>query len=101
LPPDEVLKDKVIEVGRALGLEEAYQDRAEGLFIWRTTLAVATDASPSPKCDGFFAWYLKEVGDKIGIDDPAGFPNCRFDESRLRREVQQPEIAQCRMKNFC
>jgi hypothetical protein len=87
LLPDEVLKDKVIEVGQALGLEQAYQDRTEGLFIWRTTLTVAVEASPT--CDGFFAWYLKDVGDKVGIDDPAVFPTCHLDESRLRREVQK------------
>jgi hypothetical protein len=89
LPPDEVLKDKVVEVGQALGLKEAYQDRTEGLFIWHTTLAIAVRKSPSPTCDGFFVWYLKEVGGKVAIDDPAGFPNCPFDEPRLRREVQQ------------
>jgi hypothetical protein len=64
LPPSETLFDKVVEVGRALGFHEAYEDRAEGLFIWRI---VTRDPGGTESCNGFFEWYLKPGADKVAL----------------------------------
>jgi len=88
LPPDDFLQNKVIEVGQALGLREAYQDRMEGLFIWRISLPFVAGGPPMGSCDGFFAWYLKTTGDTVALDDPAALPGCHADRPRAFSEIQ-------------
>ncbi len=70
LPSDDVLHAKVIEVGRAMGLTEAYRDPTEGLFVWRVKLSVADPAQPPAECPALFAWYLKRIDNEVALHDP-------------------------------
>lgn len=64
-PPDEVLFDKVLEVGRAMSWREPiHEDRATGKVIWRVKLDVAGI------CDGVFGWSIKRDGNIVGVHDP-------------------------------
>jgi hypothetical protein len=91
LPPTEMLFDKVVEVGRALGFHEAYEDRAEGLFIWRIA---ATDPGSAQRCVGFFEWYLKPAEDEVALQDSVVLFGChdapwvQSEQGRLRDEFK-------------
>jgi hypothetical protein len=92
LPPSEMLFDKVVEVGRALGFHEAYEDRAEGLFIWRIA---ATDPGNTQRCAGFFEWYLRPAEDEVALQDSVVLPGChdapwvQSEQGRLRDEFKR------------
>lgn len=74
---DDIIEDKVLEVGRAMGWSEAYVNRSEGLFIWWFRVKPPSPAQDGRECDGLFTWYIKRVGDKIALHDPVQFlPNC-------------------------
>jgi hypothetical protein len=72
LPPEDVLYDKVLEVGRALKLTEVSQDRMEGVFVWRFNLS----GSGPQACEAFFAWYLKRLGDDAVVQNDPGTWSC-------------------------
>ena len=74
---DDIIEDKVLEVGRAMGWSEAYVNRSEGLFIWWFRVKAPSPAQSGRECDGLFTWYIKRVGDKVALHDPVQFlPNC-------------------------
>ena len=83
LPPDDVLQEKVLEVGRSLGWSQAHEDRTEGVFVWRVTLK--PPGQLNAECKGLFAWYLKRVGDKVALYDPVYFPYCEPDIKKWDR----------------
>jgi hypothetical protein len=95
-PLSEMLFDKVVEVGRALGFHEAYEDRAEGLFIWRIA---ATDPGSGEQCIGFFEWYLKPAEDGVALQDSVVLPVChgapwvQSEQQRLRDEFKRRWLA--------
>ena len=62
LPPNKVLYAKITEVGRAIGMPLVYEDKKEGLFIFRFGTG---------RCDGRFVWYVKRAGNGLPVDDPA------------------------------
>jgi hypothetical protein len=62
LPPNKVLYAKIAEVGRAMSMPLVYEDKKEGLFIWRFG---------TPGCDGRFAWHVKRAGNGLAVNDPA------------------------------
>ena len=77
LPPEEFLQDKVLEVGRSMGMTEAYVDRGDGLFVWRFKLKAVGPSQAGFACDALFTWYIKPLGDKVGLDDPVQIlPGC-------------------------
>ncbi len=70
-PPDDVLHEKVLEVGRAMGLPPPYYaNQTEGLVVWRIMIKVPGPSPASPVCDGLFAWHIKRVSNRIGLNDP-------------------------------
>jgi tetratricopeptide (TPR) repeat protein len=69
LPPDEVLQENALAAGRAMGWSLAYENRAEGLFIWRVLLP-APDREATRTIACCFSWYMKRVGNEIWVDDP-------------------------------
>jgi hypothetical protein len=85
LPADGVLQTKAIEAGLGMGWSLAYENRSEGLFIWRTELpAPAACFAPSPARDSqptircCFSWYMKRVGNELWVDDPLQFEPLHF-----------------------
>jgi hypothetical protein len=96
LPSDDVLQAKVLEVGHALGLTEAYRDPTEGLFVWRVTLA-GTESKQTPiECPALFAWYLKRVDNQVALHDPMLLlcganprPEIRLETRRFQEEFKR------------
>jgi tetratricopeptide (TPR) repeat protein len=81
-PPDELLFDKVLEAGRAMGWQKPiYADRSAGKVVWRVKLDVAG------VCDGMFGWNIKRLGNMVAIHDPLFASGCRQDRSR--RQLQR------------
>jgi len=78
IPPDVVLQDKALEVGRAMGWSLAYENRGEGLFAWHFNVKPQSSAAGEKEwCKGLFIWYIKRVGNNIALDDPVvGMPEC-------------------------
>ena len=77
LPPDRFLQDKALEVGRAMGWSLAYENRDEGLFVWRFKAKPQSQEAGVKECEGLFTWYFKRVGNNIALDDPVvGMPEC-------------------------
>ena len=72
LPPDDVLQTRLLEVARAMALSLAYENRSEGLFVWRFQLVVPTASHPFSGC---ISWYMKRVRNEIYLDDPCLFEN--------------------------
>lgn len=70
LPPDGSLQAKALEVGQALGWQLAFENRAEGLFIWYIELVVPPGDASGARYPGTFAWYMKRKGNEIWLDDP-------------------------------
>jgi len=68
LPADDILQEKVLQVGSALGWSLAHENRSEGMFIWRFQLP-APDHAAHP-AGGCFCWYMKRVDNEIWVDDP-------------------------------
>jgi tetratricopeptide (TPR) repeat protein len=68
LGPDELLHAKALEVGRALGLSLAQENRALGLFIWHIDLVGRKGRPPSTHA-GTFSWCMKRVGNEIMLYD--------------------------------
>ncbi|MBI3798151.1 MAG: zinc ribbon domain-containing protein [Deltaproteobacteria bacterium] len=90
LPPDDVLQAKLLEVGSAMGWSLAYEDRTEGLFIWRFKIKGRGREQSSYECEGRFTWYMKRVGDQIGVDDPVMvLPPCPLDLPQLQAEIRR------------
>jgi len=77
LPPDRILQDKVLEVGRAMGWSLAYENRDEGLFVWRFKEKSQSPELGGKECEGLFTWYIKRVGNNIALHDPVvSTPEC-------------------------
>ncbi|MDD1622589.1 MAG: hypothetical protein LUQ11_14020 [Methylococcaceae bacterium] len=77
LPPDRFLQDKALEVGRTMGWSLAYENRDEGLFVWRFKEKSQLPELGGNECEGLFTWYIKRVGNNIALDDPVvGIPGC-------------------------
>ncbi len=72
-PSEETLWGKAIEVGRAMGLEEPYQDRTSGILVWR--IHVTSPDAPSG-CDGLFAWHMKRLENGVALNDPILLRRC-------------------------
>ncbi len=62
LPPDDLLYLKIAEVGRAMDMPLVYENKKEGLFIWRFGKS---------GCEGRFAWHVKRAGNELALNDPA------------------------------
>ena len=67
LPPNDVLYSdvlysKIAEVGRAMDMPLVYENKKEGLFIWRFGKS---------GCEGRFAWHVKRAGNELALNDPA------------------------------
>lgn len=72
LPPGDLLYAKTLEAGNAMGWSKAYENPAEGLFIWRVKVpAPVPDAART--FGGCFAWYMKRVENEIWVHDPVQF----------------------------
>ena len=71
LPAPDVLQDKALEVGRAMGFTLAYENGAEGLFAWRVHFRLSADASRPMFC--CYSWYMKRVENEIWVHDPITF----------------------------
>jgi hypothetical protein len=90
LPPNDTLQANALEVGRAMGFSNAYEDRAEGLFVWSFKTRGVLIAQAGNGCDGLFAWYIKRVGNSIALDDPIAFmPGCSLTPKQLSIEGSQ------------
>jgi hypothetical protein len=72
LPPDEVLRAKALEAGRAMAWPLAYENRPEGLFIWRFQLPAPAGDAARPIA-GCFSWYMKRVRNEVWVNDPVQF----------------------------
>jgi hypothetical protein len=70
LPPETVLEDRALEVARGLGLTEVHVDRADGLFIWRYSMAVPAAAPTGVRCEGLLTWHIRPIDGAVGLDDP-------------------------------
>lgn len=68
LPSEDVLLDKIAEVGRSMNLTEVKQDRAARLFVWRLPMHRVGPEG----CVMYFAWSIQRVDDRsIVMYDPA------------------------------
>ena len=70
LGPDDLLRAKLLEVGRSLGWSLAHEDRAEGLFVWRIEFEVPRKREPPSRHWGTFTWCMKRVGNELKLYDP-------------------------------
>jgi hypothetical protein len=61
LPPHDFLVDMMAHVAKEMGWSLAYENRKEGVFIWRLE---------HHGCEGRFAWYMKRIGNELYVDDP-------------------------------
>ena len=67
LPSEDVLLDKIAEVGRSMNLTEITQDRSQKVFVWRQTVK---DIGPQ-ECAMFFAWSIRRLDDQsMALYDP-------------------------------
>src|SRR5438552_15391280 len=53
-----------------MGWSLVYEDRTEGLFIWRFGVEAFGSEQASYTCEGRFMWYVKHVGNELWVDDP-------------------------------
>jgi len=92
LPPDDFLQAKLLETGSAMGRSLVYENRPEGLFIWRFAMEVVGSAQASYACDFRFAWYMKRIGNEIWVDDPGIVaPGCPMDSQQLQAEIRRQQ----------
>jgi len=90
LPPDSFLQDKILEVGREMGLSLAYENRDEGLFFWWFKVKDQRAEQAGKECEGLFSWYVKRVRNSIAVDDPMAFlPECRLEPKQVSAEAQR------------
>ena len=70
LPPDDLLRAKVLETGRSLGWSLAHEDHARGLFVWRIEIEAPRRGQPPSRHAGTFTWCMKRLGNQIEVYDP-------------------------------
>jgi hypothetical protein len=90
LPPDDVLHAKTLEAGQAMGWSLAYENRSEGLFLWRVQLP-APDGEASVPIGCCFSWYIKHVHNEIWADD-----SLQFEPRSMSTEVMEQLAAAAR-----
>ena len=70
MPPDDLLRAKLLETGRSLGWSLAHEDHARGLFVWAIEVEVPRRGQPPSWHAGTFTWCMKRVGNQIEVYDP-------------------------------
>jgi hypothetical protein len=88
-PPDDFLHAKLLDVGKAMGWSLAYENKREGLFIWRLKVQTLGREHPGYECDSRFLWYMKRVGKEIWVDDPVVMQACPMFPQQMLAEVRR------------